>query len=305
MVQNQDSPLVSSYDMALNQSHTHLEGDTFMKPTKNLTILMLVLATLILSACNALGSAKPTEITVVAKDFSYDMPAQIPAGLTTITLKNEGAEPHHAQFARINDDVTDEQLQTALQQGPDAALPLVTLPGGPAVIPPGQSTQVTIDLTPGRYIVLCFIPSHDGVPHAAKGMLSMVEVVDKKARAATPPQADATVTLKDFNFEMPAQIKAGPQVWKVINNGPQPHELALIKLADGKTMDDLAAFMQNPMGEPPYVDAGGMQGLTPGKVGYVHLDLQPGNYVAICHIPDPTSGKAHEELGMIMPFVVS
>lgn len=270
---------------------------------KTLALLLLVAA--ILSACSSLApAAQPARLTLVAKDFAYDLPAELPAGLTTITLKNEGAEPHHAQFARVNDDVTDEQIMAALQQGPDAALPLVTLPGGPAVVPPGQSTEVTIDLTPGRYIVLCLVPSHDGVPHAAKGMISMTKVVDKGGRAATAPKADLTVTLRDFSFDLPERIKAGKQVWQVVNEGPQPHEIALIKLAPGKTMDDVAAFLHDPMGAPPFEDAGGMQGLNAGSVGYFHVDLQPGAYVALCHIPDPASGKAHEELGMVQPFVV-
>lgn len=276
-----------------------------MSTTIGKTLALLLLVAAILSACSGQApAAQPARLTIVAKDFTYELPAQLQAGLTTITLKNEGAEPHHAQFARVNDDVTDEQIMAALQQGPDAALALVTLPGGPAVIPPGQSTEVTIDLTPGRYLVLCFVPSHDGVPHAAKGMISMTQVVANAARPAATPKADLTITLQDFSFTMPDQLKAGPQVWQVVNQGPQPHEIALIKLADGKTMDDVMAWMHDPMGPPPFEDAGGMQGLTAGSTGFFHVNLKPGVYVALCHIPDPTSGKAHEELGMVKPFVV-
>jgi hypothetical protein len=265
----------------------------------------LLSVAVILSACSGLGSmAQPAEMTIVAKDYAFELPAQIAAGMVTITLKNEGAEPHHAQFARVNDDVTNEQLMAALQQGPDAALPLVTLPGGPAVIPPGQSTKVTINLTPGRHIVLCLVPSSDGVPHAAKGMMAMTEVVDQGRPAVAAPKADVTVTMRDFSFELPSSIKAGQQVWKIVNDGPQPHELALIKLASGKTMEDVTAFMHQPTGAPPFEDAGGMQGLSVGATGYAYLNLQPGNYVALCHIPDPATGKAHEELGMVTPFEV-
>jgi hypothetical protein len=34
------------------------------------------------------------------------------------------------------------------------------------------------------------------------------------------------------------------------------------------------------------------------------IDLQPGEYVAICNIPDPSSGIPHSQLGMIQPFTV-
>lgn len=276
-----------------------------MKYSKALGLILILLTAGVLTACNALVAApQPAILTLVAKDFSYDLPPQLDAGLTKIVFKNQGAEPHHAQFARIKDDVTNEQLAAALQQGPDAALPLVTLPGGPAVIDPGQSEEVTINLTPGRYVVLCFVTSHDGVAHAAKGMVSMAEVVDSKARPAATPKADLVITLRDFAFDMPAELHAGQQTWRVVNEGPQPHELSLIKLAEGKTLDDVMAFMQNPMGEPPFTDAGGMQGLDKGNVGYVSINLQPGSYVALCFIPDPASHQAHAEMGMIKAFTV-
>ncbi len=268
--------------------------------------LALLLVAAILAACSSLApAAQPARLTIIARDFAYDLPAQIEAGLTTITLKNEGAEPHHAQFARVNDDVSDEQMMAALQQGVEAAMPLVTFPGGPAVVPPGKSTEVTIDLTPGRYIVLCLVPGHDGAPHVAKGMIAMTKVVASTARPATPPKSDLTITMQDFSFTMPETLKAGPQVWQIVNKGPQPHEIALIKLAEGKTIDDVMDWMHHPMGPPPYEDAGGMQGLTAGGTGYFHVDLKPGVYVALCHIPDPHTGKAHEELGMVKMFTVN
>ncbi len=34
------------------------------------------------------------------------------------------------------------------------------------------------------------------------------------------------------------------------------------------------------------------------------VDLKPGNYLAICNIPDPASGKPHSALGMIKEFMV-
>lgn len=264
-----------------------------------------LLTTVLLTACNALVAApQPAVLTLIAKDFSYDLPPQLDAGLTKIVFKNEGAEPHHAQFARIKDEVTNEQLAAALQQGPDAALPFVTFPGGPAVIDPGQNLEVTINLTPGRYVVLCFVAGHDGVAHAAKGMVSMTEVVDNKARPAATPKADLVITLRDFAFDMPAEIHAGQQTWRVVNEGPQPHELSLIKLAEGKTFDDVMAFMQNPAGAPPFTDVGGMQALDKDAVGYVSMNLQAGNYVALCFVPDPASHKAHAEMGMIKAFTI-
>ena len=139
----------------------------------------------------------------------------------------------------------------------------------------------------------------------AKGMIATLEVVAGDKPADTPIiKADATVKLLDFSFVLPTQIQAGRQVWKVVNQGPQPHEFLLIKLAEGKTMADVGAFMEAPHGVPPFEDAGGLQAINPGASGWLTLDLQPGNYVALCHVPDPATGHAHVELGMVMPFSV-
>ena len=69
-------------------------------------------------------------------------------------------------------------------------------------------------------------------------------------------------------------------------------------------MDDVGAFFANPQGPPLFETMGGMQGLNKGAEGYLHLDLTPGDYVMICHIPGPASGKPHAELGMVMPFMM-
>jgi uncharacterized cupredoxin-like copper-binding protein len=268
--------------------------------------LFAMAASFALAACGIASTAQIPQITIKTHDYSFEAPAQIEAGLVSITMQNEGQEPHHAQLVRLKDGVTTEQFQAALQQSPEAVMPLVSFAGGPGVIPPGQSQQVDVELKPGHYFLLCLVPDADGIPHLAKGMLAPMEVVAPTAQtSASEPKSDGTVRLLDFSFVLPSEIKAGRHIWKVSNEGEQPHELALIKLADGKTMQDVAAFMQTPSGPPPWVDAGGFQAIDPGESAWVDLDLQPGNYVALCHVPDPTSGKAHEEMGMVLPFSVN
>ena len=245
------------------------------------------------------------EIVITANEYTYGLPAQVEAGLVSVTLKNEGQEPHHIQLARLNDGVTIEQFQTALAEGP-AAFGLVTWAGGPAVVDPTGSQTVTVDLTPGIYLLLCFVPDHEGTPHLALGQLATMEVVERAEDQAilSPPQAASLVKMLDFAYLLPTGIQTGPQVWEIANEGQQPHEINLVKLAEGKTMADLQAFMDAPHGAPPFSNVGGLQGIDPGESGWLHLNLTPGDYVAICHIPDPASGQSHEELGMIIPFSV-
>lgn len=118
------------------------------------------------------------------------------------------------------------------------------------------------------------------------------------------PKADFSVVLTDFAFTMPAQIKAGKQIWEVTNKGAQPHEIPIARLMPGKTLQDALRFLQDPEGAPPFEYVGGLQAIDSGRTAWAVLDLAPGEYIALCFVPDPASGEAHIELGMITAFTV-
>lgn len=177
--------------------------------------------------------------------------------------------------------------------------------GGPNTVDPDLRQRVVLNLAAGEYVLICFVPSLDGLPHLAKGMIRPLSVV-ADANTTTPNvPAAASVTLKDFTVALPATITAGAQTWQVSNAGPEPHELTLLKLAPGKTADDVMAFLHQPSGPPPFAEIGGIGALAAGKRGWFDLDLQPGNYVALCFIPTPTDGQPHFAHGMLTPFTVA
>lgn len=245
-------------------------------------------------------------ISIDATDYAFNAPESLPAGLVTVQLSNHGEEVHHAQIIRLNDGVTFGDFAAALQQEGEGALRLTTLEGGPGAIDPHGASQVTLDLKPGTYALACFIAGPDGVPHLAKGMLKPVQVTEAASSPAGQPNpaAQGTFTMRDFGFDMPDVLAAGTATYKVTNAGPQPHELNVLKLAPGKTAQDVLAWENAPSGLPPFEAVGGINGLSPNAAGYMTLDLQPGSYVAICHIPDPASRLPHAHLGMIKAFTV-
>ena len=241
-------------------------------------------------------------VTIKTSDYAFAAPTEINGGWVRIVQENVGQEPHHVQLARLNEGVTAEQFQAALQEGPNGALALVTLAGGPGVVDPMGSSAVTLYLEPGQYLLLCFVPDAHGMPHLAHGMIAPLTVGETVV--AAEPVAQKEVRMVDFSYVLPSPIVAGEQTWKISDEGEQPHEMMLIKLADGKTMADVQQWMMQPAGAPPFANVGGLQGIAHGAAAYVHLNLEPGNYVALCHIPDSASGKEHMELGMVIPFQV-
>lgn len=243
-------------------------------------------------------------VDIEATDYAFDVPATLQPGDITFRLVNHGQEEHQAQLLRLNDGVSADQFINAFESQALAALAMATAEGGPAVIPPNASQDVSLSLQPGNYLFTCFVSSPDGVLHIAKGMSRAVRITGS-AISGPPPVTSGTFTLRDFTFDVPASLPAGLGTYQVVNEGPQVHELVLLKVTPGTTADELRAFFDAPAGDPPFTSVGGMQAFGPGGSGTITLNLQPGIYAAVCHVPDPASGVPHLDLGMIKLFTVN
>lgn len=296
-----------------------------------ITLTTLASATVILTACGAKDAAKTdtttpaqaaapatpaskasfdpaTHVAVIhAKDFSFDSPDSVTAGWTTFHLVNDGPGLHHAQIVRLDSGKTVADLQPAL----DAALKAHTPPpkwvvevGGPNAPDPTGTTDATMNLAAGQYAIICFVDLPDKVPHFNKGMIRGLKVTPGATAAAPEPTSDVVVTLADYSFTLQGSLNAGKHTFKVVNKGPQPHEVELIRFAPGKTAKDLGAFMAKMEGPPPFNALGGIAGFMPGTTAYTTVDLTPGNYMLICFILDNKDGKPHLEHGMTKEFSV-
>ncbi|SMB82905.1 hypothetical protein [Deinococcus hopiensis] len=246
-------------------------------------------------------------VQVQAQDHKFATPAGVTTGWTTFELKNTGQEPHHMQLVRLPGGMTQADFLAKLRENEGAALAGVEMVGGVGMLLPGQAQRVTVNLAePGTYLELCFVPDAKGVPHLALGMVQSFQVTTGAAQAQ-PPKADLKVKLVDYGFELPkgVAITEGPQVWEVTNAGPEGHEMLVFRIAPGKTMADVAAYMQKPEGPMPIIPAGGAQAVTKGRTSYAHLNLAPGDYILLCGVPSPShQGAPHAALGMIRPFKV-
>ena len=98
------------------------------------------------------------ELDVAATEYHFDgLPSELPAGPTIITLDNLGEQVHEIYIGRVNDDVT--LTVEELAELPEDQLhgPMVT-PTAFAFTFPGATGYSAADLTPGRYIAVCFLP---------------------------------------------------------------------------------------------------------------------------------------------------
>lgn len=250
----------------------------------------------------------PAVVTFTAADFSYTGPDSIPAGVTTIQLVNNGKEPHHLFLVKLNDGKTAQDLMTAFQQPNATSMPAWAVEvGGPNAAEPGKTIAATVPVEAGNYVFFCVIPGPDGVPHMAKGMMRTLTVVPPAATAvaAAEPTADITMTLVDYGFTLSTPITAGRHTIKFDNTAAQSHEVVLVKLNPGTTMQqwvDAANTMKGPL---PGQLMDGIAGMAPGKHGFATVDFTPGEYGLVCFAPDMKDGKPHFLHGMIQQITVS
>ena len=247
------------------------------------------------------------ELVIRATDNDYPETAETAAGLTEITIDNQGTELHQVALLQLTDGKSFDDFTayaaTAKETDP---LPNWAVPaGGPAVAAPGQKASTFVPLESGTYAMVCNIPDAKGVPHVQKGMIKPLTVTDSEASSTDAPAADVEIKQLDFAFQVPAKVSAGEHVIAVSNAGKQPHEAVLVKLDEGATAADVAAaFAPGASGPPPALPLGGVVAIPAGASQSFPADLTAGRYGLLCFLGDPASAQPHVALGMMAEFDV-
>ena len=103
------------------------------------------------------GNCGYAEANVAGTEYAFGgLPAELPAGPIIISLENIGEQVHELILIRVNDDVTltlDELLALPEEESNTMATPV-----GFLFAFPGTAFDTVLDLTPGRYVALCFLP---------------------------------------------------------------------------------------------------------------------------------------------------
>lgn len=276
--------------------------------------MTLPIAQLLLAAMGALSVGARTEtrapeapqlVVVHAKDFAFTMPKTMKSGATTFRLVNEGKALHHVSLVRLQKGKTMADFMAFLKK-PGPPFGWFTEVGGPNPAVPGGTVEASMNLEPGDYVALCFIPSvGESAPHAMKGMVSAFTVTADKA-AGSVPTADITLKTTDYAFGLSTPITKGHHVIAVQNDAAQAHEVVVVQLAPGKTIADVAKWVDKDLmkGDPPGKPIGGMAGIAKGQSATFPMDFAPGNYGIICFAPDAKDGKPHSQHGMTQAFTV-
>jgi hypothetical protein len=251
----------------------------------------------------------PQDVMLSIVNGGFQAPDTLDAGWATFHFANLGDEIHYAHAVRLDSARTVSEFLTAYAHAVRTAGPrptYITRSGGPGGTAPGDTSVVTHIIEPGNYVWICPVDDSSGTPHFAKGEAKtfVVRVSATKAESQSPPEASGVIRLINYGFSLDSPLKAGTQSLHVVNEGPDPHDLVMVKLEPGKTVEDVGSWLRKPDGPPPFTPAGGVAVLAPQMEAYFNTDLAPGEYALFC-MATAQDGRTHIEHGMIQQIRVN
>jgi len=113
--------------------------------------------------------------TMTLTDFAFGFSQPLAAGAQMIRVKNDAAQPHEVVIVRLQPGKKIEDVLAWMEkmQGPPPGQPI----GGTTPMAKGEENIVSLDLTPGEYGMVCFVPdAKDGKPHFMHGMMTQFTV---------------------------------------------------------------------------------------------------------------------------------
>jgi hypothetical protein len=122
-------------------------------------------------------AADEVAATVGLSEFRFDIPDGFD-GQGTIALENRGQQAHEMAFYKLNDGATlDDALAVFAGTAPPGPPPFESA-GGLSATAPGSTGYADLDLAPGEYAVVCFLPdvSGDKAPHFTHGMAQQLTI---------------------------------------------------------------------------------------------------------------------------------
>lgn len=135
-----------------------------------------------LSVVKPLGNPPPaqlpsTEVSLKLFEWNFTLDGPLFAGRRTIRVENTGKFEHHAWIVRLLAGKSIEQAVT-WAENPRGSAPFEPV-GGTTGLAPGRSLNISVDLLPGDYALLCtlFNPLSKK-SHSAHGMIKPFRVVN-------------------------------------------------------------------------------------------------------------------------------
>jgi len=295
-----------------------------------LALAVTILGAASIVACQPADRAQEADVVeVTARDYSFEVAAEIPSGWTTFRTKNEGTEQHFFLLNRLPDGKTFEDymeevgvafetawdsLRTEKMDKAEAGQLLGSLlpawyasvktMGGAGLVAPGGVAQTSLNLDPGTYVMECYVKTLDGIFHTTLGMARPFTVTHE-ASGASAPEADIEIALSNYEIAVKGETTQGEHTVAVrFEEHPEfglGNDVHLARLKDEVEVGEVVLWMDwmelSGLRAPaPAEFLGGAQEMPIGHTAYFTVNLEPGRYGWIT--------EASADKGMFQEFTV-
>ena len=304
------------------------DSTTFIIP-----VITTILALFLLAGCasETTPEMEPNRVTITAVGLTFEAPDTIPAGWTTFQLENQsemihfalfqkfpegkGLEDHQAEIAPFFQNVMNginglEPADPEIGAAPPEWYSEVEMMGGPGLVSGGLNAETTFYIEPGTYLVECYVKTN-GIFHSYNpspniyGMAIEITVTENPDTTA-PPESTSTLNISgDRGIEMTGSQGRGENVVEVVFEDQNTyanfvgHDVHLVRLDEAADEQVISSWMNwaspNGLETPASVTfIAGTNEMPAGSNAYLHLNLDPGNYMWIAEVPEPeTKGMMH------------
>ncbi|HUQ18856.1 MAG TPA: hypothetical protein VM099_04515, partial [Gemmatimonadaceae bacterium] len=243
------------------------------------------------------------DVDVIATDYAFQIPRNLPPGATTFHFRNQGNHRHELNIFLLRRGATVKQVLDS-QRANKTTQGLVEASVGVLFAKKSKDSPSTLTtrLLPGRtYGVICiFRDSADKPRHYDLGMYTQINISAGAAGTTLPP-ADTVIGV-DYAYRQTQILKAGRHSFVFRNDGKHRHELSITLLKPGVTLAKIMEVDKVDGDIEPLIEAGmGVLWARPGEapLGRLDVTLLPGReYLIDCGFQDDDKSPPHYKLGM-------
>lgn len=117
-----------------------------------------------------------TSETATLADYGFTFSTPLHAGAQRVTVRNVAQQMHELVLVRLAPGKTGKDFLSWAEGGMKGPPP-GSFQGGVSPIAPGVENVVDLNLQPGKYLLVCFLPdAKDGKPHLAHGMVQELTI---------------------------------------------------------------------------------------------------------------------------------
>ena len=268
-------------------------------------------------------------VEVVTTGMDFELVDTISAGWTTFKYINNSLEPHFFILEKMPDSLGIEDYKKDLippfmeafkyfEKGdiPSGMKEFEKIPewfyrleiaGGVGLTSPKKTTESTIHLEPGKYVMECYVRMPNGMAHVFMGMLKELVVVEKENENIEPKAAYEISLSSETGIVFVDSLKAGKYTMSVyfedqkkyehmlghdVNLVKIAHDSLIVSLGEWLNSSDIKAFRSPASDGLTFL--GGVEDLPEKNKGYITTDLKKGSYILISEIPQVLERKMYK-----------